>query len=101
MPPTDERSQGSQQPGAHPEPTDDLSGTNTTDDQSQPTCPIEDLPAELRRKILFALANLAGLQGLGALVSASPVFFQLYRIDRKTLLQIAVRETLGNYVLEA
>jgi hypothetical protein len=60
---------------------------------SRPT--LETLPPELRCRILSALATLDDLKSA---VRASPVLYQQYRADRKSILGSVLRHTLGDQV---
>ncbi len=54
---------------------------------------LETLPAELRCQIL---ASLATLDDLKSAMRASPVLYQQYRADRKTVLDAVLRRILGD-----
>ncbi|GLA46052.1 hypothetical protein AnigIFM63604_008014 [Aspergillus niger] len=58
---------------------------------------LETLPAELRVQIL----DLLDLEGLEALVRASPVYHDQYLLDRKRLLFACLKITLGNMFIDA
>ncbi|KAG7289920.1 hypothetical protein NEMBOFW57_006297 [Staphylotrichum longicolle] len=60
---------------------------------------LESLPAELRCHIIAHLAH--DLQGLNALVSASPVFYQQYLLNRKALLRTGLEAARGNLLVDA
>ncbi|KAK3902373.1 hypothetical protein C8A05DRAFT_15565 [Staphylotrichum tortipilum] len=77
------------QPPQHPPKPDPAPDQDTT----APT--LESLPAELRRLILARLVASDDIGGLRALVSASPVFFQQYLLDRKTLLRATLKHARG------
>ncbi|KAK4041114.1 hypothetical protein C8A01DRAFT_34847 [Parachaetomium inaequale] len=64
---------------------------------SQANAPLENLPAEIRRQILFS----CGLDELRTLVRASPVFHQQYLLDRKSILCSCLDATLGSTTVEA
>lgn len=59
--------------------------------------PLESLPAEIRHLILCGL----DLEGLKALASASPVYFQQYLLDCENLLCECLEETLGTMIIDA
>ena len=59
---------------------------------------LERLPTELRRQILFAISN---LEDLRALVLASPVYYQLYLLDRRALLETVLPRTVGSVMEDA
>ncbi|GCB26951.1 hypothetical protein AAWM_09836 [Aspergillus awamori] len=58
---------------------------------------LETLPAELRVQIL----DILDLEGLEALVRASPVYHDQYLLDRKRLLFACLKITLGNMFIDA
>lgn len=58
---------------------------------------LDRLPAEVRRHLLSVL----DLHRLKALVRASPIFHQLYLLDRRYLLSAALEVTLGGVSLNA
>jgi hypothetical protein len=60
---------------------------------------LEALPAELRCHILSHLTG--DLAGLRALVLASPVFYQQYRLDRPAFLRAALKAALGSFLVDA
>jgi hypothetical protein len=60
---------------------------------------LEALPAELRCHILTHVAH--DLGSLRALVTASPVYYQQYLLDRKALLRAGLKATLGNSLVDA
>jgi hypothetical protein len=60
---------------------------------------LEALPAELRRHVLSHVAE--DLDGLRALVLASPVYYQQYLLDQKALLRLGLTATLGNSLVDA
>ncbi|KAH7130725.1 hypothetical protein B0J11DRAFT_523957 [Dendryphion nanum] len=57
----------------------------------------ESIPPEIRLEILSQL----NIDDLGAIVHASPVFHQLYLLNRKVLLRKGMAETLHNVVPDA
>jgi hypothetical protein len=59
--------------------------------------PMENLPAEIRRQLLLAM----GLDELSALIHASPVFYQQFRLDRVPILRSALAVTLGSAAVDA
>ena len=59
--------------------------------------PLENLPPEIRRQLLFILE----LEELRALVLASPVFHQQYLLDRKFLLCKSLEATLRSVTVDA
>jgi hypothetical protein len=59
--------------------------------------PLENLPAEIRRQILFLL----DLYGIKSLASVSPKFYHLYVIERHVFLHDALKEILGIVAKEA
>lgn len=59
--------------------------------------PLENLPAEIRHYLLSRL----DLEGLKALVSASPVYFQQYLQDREHLLCDCFETTMGSVAVDA
>lgn len=63
----------------------------------QPNSPLEDLHPEVRRLILSML----DLEDLSALVHASPVFYQQYLLDRRSLLCKCLDTTLGSVAVDA
>ncbi|KAK4243616.1 hypothetical protein C7999DRAFT_18063 [Corynascus novoguineensis] len=63
----------------------------------QRNAPLEMLPPEIRRQLLSILA----LAELGALVHASPVFHQQYRLDRRHLLCSSLETTLRSTTIDA
>ncbi len=79
----------------HPQPPMALSTPTGT---TPPAATLEALPPELRRHILFSITDLGDLR---ALVLASPVYYQLYLLDRRALLEATLASTLGTVVAEA
>ncbi|KAK3905426.1 hypothetical protein C8A05DRAFT_30772 [Staphylotrichum tortipilum] len=63
-----------------------------------PTSTLERLPSELRRQILFSIAD---LEDLRALVLASPVYYQQHLLDRRALLEGALSRTLGSVLADS
>ena len=63
-----------------------------------PASMLETLPAELRLQVLSYISDLRDLR---ALVLASPVFGQQYRLDRKHVLGQVLLRTLGSLMVEA
>ncbi|KAL5362093.1 hypothetical protein BJX96DRAFT_176839 [Aspergillus floccosus] len=61
------------------------------------SAPLEKLPAEVRRHILFTL----DFEGLRALTRASPVYHQQFILDRKPLLRQCLENTLRSVAVEA
>lgn len=59
--------------------------------------PLENLPPEVRRQILFAL----DLDGLKSLTHASPVYHQQFLLDRKPLLRDCLENTLRSAAIDA
>jgi hypothetical protein len=59
--------------------------------------PLENLHPEIRRQILFTLE----LEELSALIHASPVFYQQYLLDRRSLLCKCLDATLGSVAVDA
>jgi hypothetical protein len=60
-------------------------------------CPLENLPPEVRRHILYA----SGFEEIRVLIHASPVFHQQYLLDRRSLLLKLLQTTLGNIIVDA
>ncbi len=83
-------------PQHHPDPVDPVNPPPERD----PARTLEDLPAELRRLILSQLAT-DDVNDLRALVAASPVFYQQYLHDRKTLLRSILKRARGIPIAEA
>ncbi|KAK3311696.1 uncharacterized protein B0T15DRAFT_83226 [Chaetomium strumarium] len=75
----------------------DHSGSPTSESTASA---LEALPAELRNQILSSVADI-GVEELRALVRASPVFHEHYRLDRKALLSRALKSSLGNQLVDA
>jgi len=74
------------------------------DTQTAPTgynpkenCPLENLPPEVRRHILY----LSGFEEIRVLIHASPVFHQQYLLDRRSLLLKFLQTTLGDVIVDA
>lgn len=59
--------------------------------------PLENLPPEVRRQILFTL----DFEGLRALTHASPVYHQQFILDQKPLLRRCLENTLRSVAVEA
>lgn len=59
--------------------------------------PLENLPAEIRRYLLFTL----NYEELKALINASPIYHQQYRLDRRGLRPSCMERTLGNISADA
>ncbi|GAB1217816.1 hypothetical protein ATERTT37_007059 [Aspergillus terreus] len=59
--------------------------------------PLENLPPEVRRQILFTL----DFEGLRTLTHASPVYHQQFILDRKPLLRRCLENTLRSVAVEA
>lgn len=59
--------------------------------------PLENLPAEIRRELLFSME----VDELRGLVHASPVFHEQYRLDRRAILLNCLEESLGSAMVEA
>lgn len=59
--------------------------------------PLENLPAEIRRYLLFTL----NYEELKALINASPIYHQQYWLDRRGLRRSCVERTLGNISADA
>ncbi|KAK4237487.1 hypothetical protein C8A03DRAFT_44656 [Achaetomium macrosporum] len=67
--------------------------------QATPTASLlETLPSELRRQVL---SHISDLDDLRALMFASPVFYQQYRLDRKHVLSQVLISTLGSLLVDA
>ncbi|KAG9236678.1 hypothetical protein BJ875DRAFT_455875 [Amylocarpus encephaloides] len=66
-------------------------------DGPQLNTPLETLPPEVRRNLLSIL----GLEELSTLVHASPVFYQQYFLDRRSLLCKSLETTLGGVTVDA
>lgn len=61
------------------------------------TSPLESMPPEIRRQILFRL----DLDGVFTIIQASPTFYQQYLIDRTAILRSSLQHTLGGAVIVA
>ncbi|KAL2015312.1 hypothetical protein VTK56DRAFT_5890 [Thermocarpiscus australiensis] len=59
---------------------------------------LETLPSELRLQVI---SHISDLHDLKALVLASPVFYQQYRLDRKHVLSQVLVSTLGSFLVDA
>jgi hypothetical protein len=73
--------------------------TNMSASHHEATATLETLPAEVQWRILAHLAD--DLVSLRALAEASPVFYQQYLLDRRTLLRTGLKAALGNSLLDA
>ncbi|KAL4893644.1 hypothetical protein BDV59DRAFT_207739 [Aspergillus ambiguus] len=58
---------------------------------------LERLPSEIRRHLLLML----DLGSLGALIRASPIYLQQFRLDRAFILRVCLESTLGNVAVDA
>ncbi|KAL4906703.1 hypothetical protein BDW74DRAFT_177013 [Aspergillus multicolor] len=68
-----------------------------SDERAQIDAPVESLPPEVRRRIL----SMATLGGIKALVHASPVYYQQFRLDRQLLIRDPLVRTLGPIFIDA
>lgn len=84
-------------PVAQVDPQEQLAQEQILQASSDETSPIECLPSELRRQILFYL----DYESLRMLVHISPVFHAQYLLDRKKFLSSCLAETLGSVAVDA
>jgi len=70
---------------------------STKDGSSHPRKTLEDLPSELRRHLLLTL----DLRALAALVRASPVYHQQYRLDRRFILLKSFERSVRSVSIDA
>lgn len=73
-------------------------------DRKKPVCidphfnaPIENLPPEVRRHLLSSL----DINTLRAIIRASPVYYQQYRLDQRHILGDCLENTLRNVTVDA
>lgn len=88
---------------SHPSTPDPYVSDQTRRDVAVPaapphfTAPLEDLPPEIRLHVLSML----DLDGLNALVHASPVYHEQYLLYRRFLLEQCLQTTLGGVYVDA